>query len=65
MVAGDFFYKIEDANYLDVCQPVDEQYPSYVKLLSGLEAMLRPGMMMPANVGISTRVTLSVGVTSD
>jgi len=65
MLAGNLFYKIEDANYLEVCQPVNEQHPSYVKLLSGLKAMMRAGMMMPANVGIATPVTPSVSVTSD
>jgi len=50
---------------LEVCQPVDEQDQSYVKLLSGLEAMMRPGMMTPANVGIATPVTPSASVTSD
>jgi serine/threonine protein kinase len=65
MLAGKFFYMIEDANYLEVCQPVDEQHPSYVKLLSGLESMMRAGMMMRANVGIATLVTPSVSVTSD
>jgi serine/threonine protein kinase len=65
MLAGKYFYKIEDANYLEVCQPVDEQHPSYVKFLSGLEAMMRPGMMTPANVGIATPVTPSARVTSD
>ncbi len=64
-LTGKFFYTIEDANYLEVCQPVDEQHPSYVKLLSGLEAMMRPGMMTPANVGIASPVTPSVSVTSD
>jgi hypothetical protein len=64
-LAGKNFYTIEDANYWEVSQPVDEQHPSYVKFLSGLEAMLRPGMMTPANVGIATPVTPSVSVTSD
>ncbi|CAN5963909.1 unnamed protein product [Sphagnum jensenii] len=64
-LTGKFFYTIEDANYLEVCQPVDEQHPSYVKLLSGLEAMMRAGMMTPANVGIASPVTPSVSVTSD
>jgi serine/threonine protein kinase len=65
MLAGKCFYKIEDANYLEVCQPVDEQHPSYVKFLSGLEAMMRPGLMTPANVGIAIPVTPSVSVISD
>jgi serine/threonine protein kinase len=64
-LAGKFFYMIEDANYLEVCQPVDELHPSYVKFLSGLEAIMRAGMMTPANVGIATPVTPSVSVTSD
>jgi serine/threonine protein kinase len=63
MLAGKCFYKIEDANYLEVCQPVDEQHPSYVKFLSGVEAMMGLRMMMPANVGIATPVIPSV--TSD
>jgi serine/threonine protein kinase len=65
MLAGKLFYEIQDANHLEVCQPVDEQHPSYVKLLSGLEVMMRAGMMMPANVGIATPVTPNVTVTSD
>jgi serine/threonine protein kinase len=65
MLAGEFFYKIEDANYLEVCQPVDEQHPSYVKLLSGLEAMIGSRMMTLANVGIATPAIPSVSVTSD
>ncbi len=64
-LAGKKNYSIKDANYLEVCQPVDEQHPSYVKFLSGLEAMIRPGMTTPANVGIATPVTPSVRLTSD
>jgi serine/threonine protein kinase len=65
MLAGKKIYKIEDANHLEVCQPVDEQHPSYVKFLSGLEAMMRAGMMTPANVEIATPVNPSASVTSD
>jgi hypothetical protein len=50
---------------LEVCQPVDEQHPSYVKLLSGLEAMMGSRMMTLANVGIATPAIPSVSVTSD
>ncbi len=64
-LAGKKIYTIEDANHLEVCQPVDEQHPSYVKLLSGLEAMMASRMMTLANVGIATPAIPSVSVTSD
>jgi serine/threonine protein kinase len=64
-LAGKNFYTIEDASHLEVCQPVDEQHPSYVKFLSGLEAMMRSRMMRLANMGIATPLIPSVSVTSD
>jgi serine/threonine protein kinase len=64
-LAGKNFYSIEDASYLEVCQPVDEQHPSYVNLLSGLEAMMRSRMMPLANMGIATPAIPSFSVTSD
>ncbi len=64
-LAGKNFYTIEDASHLEICQPVDEQHPSYVKLLSGLEAMMRSRMMPLANMGIATPAIPSVSVTSD
>jgi hypothetical protein len=65
MLAGKLFYKIEDANYLEVGQHVDEQHPSYVKFLSGLQAMVWRPMMVPACHWKVTPVTPSVSVTSD
>ncbi len=64
-LAGKNFYTIQDANHLEVCQPVDEQHPSYAELLSGLEAMTGSRMMTLANVGIASLAIPSVSVTSD
>ncbi len=55
-LARNNFYKIEDANHVQVCQPVDRSHPSYQRFVQFVEESTNTNQQVETNEQVQRMV---------